>query len=114
MVGAAWNTAPMNEIVTPPPRRPTTQAADGLPRWCWTVAEIEKMAADGFFHENERFELLGGEIVAMSPKGRRHEIIREELSFRFAKLAPSGVFVASESQLNLTIDTYTVPDILVR
>ena len=104
----------MNEIFTPAPRRPTTQAADGLPRWCWTVAEIEKMAATGIFHENERFELLGGEIVPMSPKGRRHEIVREELSFQFAKLAPPGVFVASESQLNLTMDTYTVPDILVR
>src|ERR1700704_6363306 len=73
----------MNEIFTPAPRRPTTQAADGLPRWCWTVAEIEKMAATGIFHENERFELLGGEIVPMSPKGRRHEIVRIELADRF-------------------------------
>jgi len=104
----------MNEIFTPAPRRPTTQAADGLPRWRWTVPEMEKMAAAGFFHENERLELLGGEIVPMSPKGRRHDIVREELSFRFTRLAPSGVFVASEPQFNLTPDTYTVPDILVR
>src|ERR1700676_888138 len=98
----------MNEIFTPARRPPTTQAADGLPRWCWTVAEIEKMAATGFFHENERLELLGGEIVPMSPKGRRHDIVREELSFRFTRLVPSGVFVASEPQFNLTPDTYTV------
>jgi Uma2 family endonuclease len=104
----------MNELFTPPPQRPTTQAADGLPRWCWTVAEIERLAAAGFFNEYDRFELLGGEIVPMSPKGRRHEIVREELTFRFTKLAPSEIFVSAEPQFNLSPDTYTVPDILVR
>jgi len=59
----------MNELFTLPPQRPTTQAAEGLPRWCWTVAEIERLAATGFFSEYDRFELLGGEIVPMSPKG---------------------------------------------
>jgi Uma2 family endonuclease len=103
----------MNEIFAQPPERPTTQAADGLPRWCWTAAEIEKLAAAGFFHEGERIELLGGEIVPMSPKGRRHEIIRIQLAFRFSKLAPDDVIVASEPQLNLRPDTYTLPDVLV-
>jgi len=91
----------------------TTQAADGLPRWRWTVAEIEKMAADGYFHEDERFELVGGEIVPMSPKGRRHEIIRGELAFRFSRLASDDIFVVAEPQFNLKDDTYLVPDILV-
>src|SRR5579871_6124473 len=104
----------MNKIFTPPPqRRPTTRAADGLHRWRWTVAEIEKMAVDGYFREDERFELVGGEIVPMSPKGRRHEIIRGELAFRFSRLAPAGVFVVSEPQFNLADDTYLNPDILV-
>jgi Uma2 family endonuclease len=102
----------MNEAFVAP-KRPPTQAADGLPRWRWTVAEIERMAADGYFHENERFELLGGEIVPMSPKGRRHEIIRTRLAFRFSKLAPTGVMVASEPQFNLDRDTFAEPDILV-
>jgi Uma2 family endonuclease len=94
--------------------RPTTRAADGLPRWSWTVAEIERMAAGGYFRDEDRFELVGGEIVPMSPKGRRHEIVREALAFYFSRVAPEGVFVASEPQLNLAEDTYTVPDILVR
>src|SRR5215831_3400849 len=103
----------MNRIFTPPPQRMTTQAADGLPRWRWTVVEIEKMAADGYFHEDERFELVGGEIVPMSPKGRRHEIIRGELAFRFSRLASDDIFVVAEPQFNLKDDTYLVPDILV-
>jgi Uma2 family endonuclease len=104
----------MNEHFTFPPRRPTTQAAEGLPRWRWTVAEIERLAAEGIFSEFDKFELLGGEIVPTSPKGRRHELVCEELAFRFTKLAPRGIFVASEPQLNLSADTYTQPDILVR
>jgi Uma2 family endonuclease len=104
----------MNRIFIPPPQwRPTTQAADGLPRRRWLVAEIEKMAEDGYFREDERFELLGGEIVPMSPKGRRHEIIRGVLAFRFTKWAPDGIFVVSEPQFNLADDTYLNPDILV-
>src|ERR1700736_6478358 len=103
----------MNKIFTPPPRRPTTRAADGLPRWRWTVAEIEKMAVGGYFREEEQFELVGGEIVPMSPKGRRHEIIRGELAFRFTRLAPDDVFVIAEPQFNLADDTYLNPDILV-
>jgi len=104
----------MNELFAPPPQRPTTQAADGLPRWCWTVAEIERLAAAGFFNEYYQFELLGGDIVPMSPQGRRHAIVREELTFRFTKLAPPDIFVTAEPQFNLSHDTYTVPDILVR
>ena len=103
----------MNKIFAPPPQRPPTRAADGLPRWRWTVAEIEKMSAEGYFREDERFELVGGEIVPMSAKGRRHEIIRGELALRMSRSTPEDVFVVSEPQFNLTDDTYLMPDILV-
>src|ERR1700719_652775 len=103
----------MNELFTPRAQRPTTQAADGLPRWCWTVAEIERLAAAGFFNEYDRFELLGGEIVPMSPKGRRHEIVRLKLGYRFTRMASEDVFVAPEPQFNLYPDTFLVPDILM-
>ena len=104
----------MNELFAPPPQRPTTQAADGLPRWCWTVAEIERLAAAGFFNEYDQFELLGGEIVPMmSPAGRRHETIRIKLAHRMARLAREDVMVAQEPQFNLSPDTFVKPDILV-
>ena len=45
----------MNEHFTFPPQRPTTQAAEGLPRWRWTVTEIERVAAHGFFTEFDQF-----------------------------------------------------------
>ena len=105
--------AEMNELFSRAQQHPTTQAAEGLPRWRWTVAEIERLTAADYFHEDERFELLGGEIVPMSRKGRRHEIIRLELGYRFTRLAPQDVFVAPEPQFNLGPDTFLVPDLLV-
>jgi Uma2 family endonuclease len=103
----------MNEAFIRYPR-PTTRAAEGLPRWSWSVSEIERLSAGGYFRDDDRFELVGGEIVPMSPKGRRHEAIREALAFRFSRAAPEGVFVASESRFNLADDTFVIPDILVR
>ena len=102
----------MNEMLTSQ-NRPATRAADGLPRWRWTVAEIERLAAAGYLREEDRIELIGGEIVPMSPKGLRHERLRGKLAFRLTKLAPEHVFVIAETQFNLTADTYTEPDLLV-
>jgi Uma2 family endonuclease len=105
----------MNEPFKMPPKRATTRAAEGLPRWHWTVAELERIAAAGFFTEYDQFELLGGEMVPMSPEGRRHVMIRVELAFRITELAlaAGGLMVAVEPQFNLSGDTYLKPDILV-
>ena len=102
----------MNKNVAQIPR-PTTRAADGLPRWSWTVAEIERMAAGGYFRDEDRFELVGGEIVPMSPEGRRQQTLRIELLDRFYRQAPLEFIVAAEAQFNLSEETYVVPDILV-
>jgi Uma2 family endonuclease len=104
----------MNEHFTIPPQRPTTQAAEGLPRWRWTVAEVERIAALGFFTEFDQFELVGGEIVPMmSPSGRRHETIRIALGDHMADLERKKFLVAPEPQFNLGPDTCLKPDILV-
>src|SRR5436190_23108616 len=103
----------MNEIVRPPMMRQCTQAAEGLPRWRWSVAEIERVAAAGLFTEYDRFELIGGEIVPMSPKGLRHERLRTILDDRWTRMAPLDVVVAGEPQFNIDVDTYVNPDILV-
>ena len=51
-------------------------AAEGLPRRPFTVAELEQMVAAGILDEDERIELIGGEVVPMSPKGNRHEVLK--------------------------------------
>ena len=103
----------MNEQLRPNSLPLTTQAAEGLVRRRFTVAEIESMVAKGIIAEDERFELLGGEVVPMSPKGRRHETIRCELAFLMSRQASAMLRVAAEAQFNLADDAYVVADILV-
>jgi Uma2 family endonuclease len=45
----------------------------------WTLSEFERMTELGILSENDRVELIGGELVPMSPKGNRHEIVRGAL-----------------------------------
>ena len=56
-----------------------TSAAEGLPRRRFTVAEVEAMVAAGVMEEDERVELIGGELVPMSPKGNHHEVLKTAL-----------------------------------
>jgi Uma2 family endonuclease len=105
----------MNEHFAPPRRRLPTQAAEGLPRWRWTVAEVERVAAAGMFTDQDQFELVGGEMVPMSPEGRRHITIRGRLGLWFSGVAQSlgSLMVISEPQFNLSGDTYLKPDLLI-
>jgi len=65
-----------------------TQAAEGLPRRRFTVAEVEAMVAAGVMKEDERIELVGGELVPMSPKGNRHEVVKTALLDRWYRVRP--------------------------
>jgi hypothetical protein len=56
--------------------RPTTQAAEGVPRFRWTLAEFERLGELGILAEEDRIELIEGELVPMSPKGNHHEVVR--------------------------------------
>jgi Uma2 family endonuclease len=103
----------MSECLRPAQLPGTTQAAEGLPRRRWSVAEIEAMVARGILNEDERFDLIGGEVVPMCPKGRQHEILRSKLAFYMTRRAGDDLMVVAEAQLNLTDDAYALPDILV-
>jgi Uma2 family endonuclease len=90
-----------------------TSAAEGLPRRRFTVAEVEAMVAAGVMEEDERVELIGGELVPMSPKGIRHEVTRMALQRRWYKLAPDDIDLATETTFRFSEDTYLEPDIVV-
>lgn len=101
-----------------PHLRPTdlpleTQAAEGLPRRCWSVAEIEEMVRAGIIDEDERFELIGGEVVPMSPKGARHEWIKGELNRFLQRSAPTHLSILQETTLRLDARTFVEPDFCV-
>jgi Uma2 family endonuclease len=66
----------MNEHTPGLPRAlPTTQAAEGLPRLRLSVADFDRLVGAGVLGEDDRVELIGGELVPMAPKGNRHEVV---------------------------------------
>lgn len=101
-------------LATPWPHRPNdrkpTQAAEGLPRRRFTVAEVEAMVAAGVMDEDERVELIGGELVPMSPKGNHHEVLKTKLVMEWARRLPQGVLFTPETTFKLSDDTYLEPD----
>jgi Uma2 family endonuclease len=90
-----------------------TSAAEGLPRRRFTVAEVEAMVAAGVMEEDERVELIGGELVPMSPKGIQHEVVKRALLDQWIRTRPDEVRLASETTFRLSEDTYLEPDVVI-
>jgi Uma2 family endonuclease len=90
-----------------------TRAAEGLPRRRFTIAEVEAMVAAGVMDEDERNELIGGELVPMSPKGNQHESVKTALLDRWYRMRPDNCRLISETTFRLSEDTYMEPDVIV-
>ena len=103
----------MNSHLRPAPFPAATQAAEGLPRRRWSVAEIEAMVAKGIILEDERFEMIGGEVVPMSPKGNRHELVKKALQQYWTPLiVGSPIDLITETTLRVGQDEFYEPDFL--
>ena len=89
----------MNELSPQPRVRPTTQAAEGVPRLRWTLAEFDRLAELGILTEDDRIELIGGELVPMSPKGNRHENVKTKLLQRADRKLPEELEIAVAARL---------------
>jgi Uma2 family endonuclease len=100
----------MNQHFRSPEPTSTTQAAEGLPRRAWTVAEIEEMVRLGILQEDDRFELIGGEIVPMSPKGSKHENYKISLLNYWIKRARETYRIAPETTLLFDDHSFFEPD----
>jgi Uma2 family endonuclease len=103
----------MNTHARPATLLPAAGSAEAPVRRRWTLAELEHMVATGVIAESERIELIDGEVVAMSAKGRQHEIVRNELVLEWASKRPSDLKLASETPLRLDPETAPEPDIIV-
>lgn len=100
----------MNIQLRPPGLSYVTRAAEGLERRRWTVAEIEAMVAAGILDEDERFELIDGEVVPMSPKGIRHEVIKVSLLNYWIGRKSKTFHIAQETTFRLNDSGFLEPD----
>jgi Uma2 family endonuclease len=90
-----------------------TSAAEGLPRRRFTVVEVEAMVTAGVMEEDERVELIGGELVPMSPKGFEHEVLKTALLDRWYRLPDREADLVAATTFRLSEDTYLEPDVVI-
>ncbi|MEX6506490.1 Uma2 family endonuclease [Jiella sp. M17.18] len=79
----------------------------------FTVAQIFAMVEAGILDEHDRVELIGGELVPMSPKGIRHERLKTWVMMQLAEKPPKSVAFTPGTTFTLSADTFLEPDFVV-
>ncbi len=90
-----------------------TRAAEGLQRRAFTVEDVRRMIDAGVIAEDERIELIEGELVMMAAKSYAHEFVRQALAELLSDARPKGFRVVSEPTLQFADNTILEPDIAV-
>lgn len=88
-------------------------ATDGLPRRAFTVHDIRRMVDAGILREDERFELVEGDLVMMSAKGYAHELIKSAVNIALARALPDDMTMGAEMTIQLNDNTILEPDLAV-
>ncbi len=90
-----------------------TRAGDGYPRRAFTVAEVFRMQDLGVIDEDEKFELIEGDLVMMQAKNAPHERFKLALNRALAKTLPDHLQLGVETSLVLDAQTVLEPDLSV-
>jgi Uma2 family endonuclease len=81
----------------------------------FTADQYHQMAEAGILLEDDRVELIGGEIIEMSPIGRHHASILNRLNELFVHVFGDVALVSVQNPVRLSDDTEPQPDLtLVR
>ena len=89
------------------------QGGDGLARRAFSADDVRRMVESGILSEDERVELIDGELIAMSAKGFAHDRIKTELVHRLSRALSDAYRVHVESTLQLDAAVLVEPDLLV-
>ena len=95
-------------------RGSSRQAAVAVPRrWKFTVDEFQRMAEAGILHDDDRVELLEGELFAMPPNGDWHNGSVNASNWRLGTRLGNRAVVQVQGALRLSPHSAPQPDILV-
>ena len=75
------------------------------------VSQYHQMSEAGIFSENDKVELINGEIIEMSPIGRRHTACVNRLNSVFSQLLGKKVIIAVQNPITLNNLSEPQPDI---
>jgi len=90
-----------------------TRAVDGFARRAFTVEEILRMIDAGVIGRDEKFELIEGEIVPVSPRHDPHERVKSGLNLVIARWLPGDLWLGVESSIYLAERTFVEPDLSI-
>src|SRR2546430_16025197 len=90
-----------------------TQAAEGVPRRAFTVADVRRMIDAGVLGPHEKFELIEGEIVPVSPSHDPHERMKSALVIALTRWLPTDLWFGIQSSIYLSAKTFIEPDLCV-
>jgi Uma2 family endonuclease len=80
-------------------------------RWQFTVADFARMAEAGIFAEDDRVELIDGEVRAISPIGPRHAALVKRLNTLIGRQVANLAIMSVQDPIQLTYYTEPQPDI---
>ena len=83
------------------------------PRRLFTVRDFYQMAEAGIFREDDRVELLAGEVVEMTPIGSRHAACVDRLHRMLHDRLESSVIVRVQNPVRLEEHSEPQPDLSV-
>ena len=83
------------------------------PRRLFTVRDFYRMAEAGVFREDDRVELLAGEVVEMTPIGSHHAACVNRLHRMFHDRLESSVIVSVQNPVRLEEHSEPQPDLAV-
>jgi Uma2 family endonuclease len=79
----------------------------------FTVDEYEQMGRAGIFQEDDRVELIDGEIVEMTPIGIQHASCVKRVANLFARRAGERVIVSVQDPIRLGTYDEPQPDVAI-
>lgn len=82
-----------------------------LTRRLFAVDEYERMIAAGIFQEDDRLELVEGEILAMRPVGSRHVACVNRLADLLYRSMPPNCMLSTQNPIRLTPLSEPQPDL---
>ena len=89
------------------------QAAVAIPRHRFTVDDFARLGEAGIFTEDDRVELIDGEIRDMTPIGQPHAWIVNRLTRRLVLRLADRAYVSVQNPLRLDGHTEPQPDLVV-
>jgi len=103
----------MVQATTAQPPATVERLPADLPRWRFTVEQFHRMGEVGILDEDDRVELIDGEIIVMSPIGFRHARIVNNLNRLLVLQAADRYTVSVQNPFVLSEYGEPQPDIVL-